>query len=151
MKKFLYLPLVALLLASCAQEVKEPAAKTPAPPPPILISNVVGNGTPSITSSLSGARIVVDSPSETGVVVYYNDYGCARARFEAMTFGSPMIVQISAHNCAQTNSYVFQPPFTWQTYDVGDLRLPGGGLTIMVQANSSGHYGGGEIRNLVWY
>ncbi|MBD0258979.1 MAG: hypothetical protein ICV83_24945 [Cytophagales bacterium] len=150
MKHFWCLSFAALLLASCAQEVKEPAVKKPAPPPAILINNS-GSSTATITSSLSGARIVVDSPSEAGVVTYYNNSGCVRASFEAISFGSPMLVQITTRNCSVPGSSVYVPPFTWQSYNTGDLGLLGGALQFMVQANSSGSYGGGEIRNLYWY
>lgn len=151
MKNLLCLSFAVLLLASCAQEVKEPAVKTPAPPPPILITNTAGNGTPTITSSLSGARITVDSPGETGVVTYHNTSGCVRARFEAMSFGSPASVQINPRSCSDNSLPSYTPPFTWQSYSTTDLALPGGAIQFVVVANQYGNYAGAEIRNLVWY
>ena len=151
MKHFLCLSFAALLLASCAQEVKEPAAKKPAPPPTVLVSNTVGSGTPTFNSSLSGATITVDSPNETGIVTYYNTSGCARASFEAVLVGTPLAAQITARPCSSGSSVVYVPTSTVQSYNLSNLNLVGGALQIMIQANSSGNYAQVQIRNLYWY
>ncbi len=153
MKHFLYLSFAALLLASCAGEVKEPSVKKPAPPPTVLVSNTVGNGTPTFNSSVSGATITVDSPNETGVVTYYNTSGCARASFEAVLVGStaPLAVQITTRSCDNASSTVYVPTSTVQYYNVGNLNLVGGALQIMIAANSNGNYASVQIRNLTWY
>jgi hypothetical protein len=156
MKPFFCLSLVAFLLASsCTQEEKEPAAKIPAPPPPGQISNNVGNGTPTMTSSTTAARIEVGgSAYEAGAIVYWDYSGCSGVRFQARSFGSPYVVQVSGSTCpgSPTNvTKVVQPTSSWQTYDFSIVQFQGGGLTVMAQANASGSYGGVEVTNIVWY
>ncbi|MBD0260567.1 MAG: hypothetical protein ICV83_33030 [Cytophagales bacterium] len=154
MKPFLCLSLFAFLLASsCRQQEQEPAAKIPAPPPPSIISNNNGTGTPTITSSITGAKIIVDAPNENGAVVYADQSGCSGVRFQARSFGSPSSVQVSGSTCpgSPTNvTKVVYPTSSWQSYDLGIVQFPGGGLIVMAQANSTGSYGGVEVINIVW-
>lgn len=155
MKPFLCLSLFAFLLtASCTQETQEPAAKMPAPPPPGQISNNPGNGTPTMTSSTTAAKIVVDAPNESGAIVYWDSHGCSGVRFQARTLGSPYVAQISGSTCPGSATNVtksIRPTSSWQSYDLGIVQFPGGALTIMANAGASGFYGGVEVTNIVWY
>lgn len=126
----------------------------PPPPPPGQISNNPGNGTPTMASSTTAAKITVDSPYESGAIVYWDNSGCLGVRFQARSFGFPYVVQISGSTCpgSPTNvTKVVRPTSSWQSYDLGIIQYPGGGLVVMANADAGGSYGGLEVTNIVWY
>lgn len=156
MKKLLVLSLFSLMFASCNKEHQSPDANAPAPPPPTAIYHSVSGGTPTMTSSTTAAKIIVDSPWEAGAITYQNTSGaCTGVRLEARAFGSPYVLKLTtgSQKCTYSDNRpteVLVTSSNWTVYEFADAKAQGSILTVNAAANGSGSYGGIEVRNIVW-